>query len=99
MEDMQLKPIPFTQYLLPDGRKRQTEMFVPEALHSKAMKIIDAGYVFESEILTNGTVSLTIADPSIEEDVEIQLCENGPKVKEAIAALIESGCELPAKEG
>jgi hypothetical protein len=84
--------IPFTQYLLPDGRKRQVKIDVPEA-QEKADEIIRAGLRFECEMLSDYiTVSFTITgfDPAAGEEMDLaaKLCSNGPHVPEVIAGMI-----------
>lgn len=59
----------------------------------KAKALIDRGYVFEAETLLTGTVSLTVADKEAEEDVAIELCDNGPEVVNAIEKLVESATQ------
>lgn len=81
----------FTQYLLPNRQKREVQFDCVEDLAKKAQQIIDAGLVFESEILRTGQVSFTIADLELEEDVEIEVCNNGPDVIEAVNRLVEKG--------
>jgi len=80
--------IPFTQYLRPDGRKVGVVIDRPEAIASMALKIMQAGYVFEVEHLTTGEASLTIADPKKGVDVAIKIVPNGPKVPGAVDDMI-----------
>jgi len=81
--------IPFTQYLLPDGRKRSMSFAVKGESARKAMQIVDAGLLFEAEILTTGEVSLTVHDPDLEEDIAIVVVPNGPGMTDAVESLIE----------
>ncbi len=78
--------IPFTQYLMPDGRKRDVSISRPKEIYDKALDIIDAGYRFEAEVLTTGQVSLTITGR--DEDVDIEVVENGPKVPLAVDNMV-----------
>ena len=78
--------IPFTQYLLPNGRRQQTQIFRPKEITDKAESIIEAGYRFESEVLTTDEVSLTIVGKNA--DLEIEVCHNGPQVLDAIDRMI-----------
>lgn len=80
--------IPFTQYLRPSGTTRQIRIERSKEVYEKAMRIIDAGFVFEAEALGTGICSFTITDREEEEDVAIELCPNGPKVLEAIDKLV-----------
>ena len=81
------QPIPFTQYKLPDGRRVEISVHRPPDIAAKAMRIIEAGHVFECEVLTDGEVSLTITDPD-KGDVDIDVCKNGPAVLDAVDKMI-----------
>jgi hypothetical protein len=89
--------IPFTQYLLPRGERRPISITRPFAITQKAKRIMELGYKFEAEILTNGTVSLTIAGKNI--DVGIVLCQNLPaEVAKATDKLVMEFDEATAKQ-
>jgi hypothetical protein len=68
--------IPVTEYLLPDGFQTYKQIPVNMDVWSKATELMYAGYCFEMETLRSGSVSVTIADPALEEDVDIEI---GPK--------------------
>lgn len=80
--------IPFVQYMRPDGRA------VPRSIEMKgdvcllAGLLMDAGYRFEAEVLSDGTVSLTIHDSAKEEDVDIELVRNPEGVKASVEKMI-----------
>ena len=77
----------FIQYLRPNGR--QEEMVItgrPPVTVAKAQEIWAAGYRLEAEVLVSGLVSLTISDG--EEDVAVELIDNGPAVPEAVDRMI-----------
>jgi hypothetical protein len=78
--------IPFTQYLLPNGERRETSIERPSDIEAKAQAIIDAGFRFECEMLTTGAISLTIS--SGEDDVAMEVCTNGPAVLVAVDRLV-----------
>lgn len=80
--------IPFTQYLMPDGRIRQIAIDRPKDICDKALDIIKAGYRFEAEMLRTGEISLTIFCIADEEDVDIEVIPNGPEVPLAVDRLI-----------
>lgn len=86
---MNLKPIPFTQFMLPNGARRSIEIERPEAITEKAEAIIKAGFRFEVEILSTGHVSLTITGDNI--DVAIRVVSNGFAV--AVAAAVDDMIE------
>jgi hypothetical protein len=81
--------VPFTQYLPPDGRKKEVFIEVDQETGEMAALILTRGFVFECEVLRTGDVSLTITDPE-EGDVDIRVIPNGPKVPEAVRDLIRN---------
>ncbi len=64
--------IPFTMYSLPDG-KRSPDTFVTESenVFNKAIQIIEAGFVFEAEVLRTNQLHVTITDDNNDWSVEI----------------------------
>lgn len=94
-----MRTIPFTQYLLPRGERREGGFEVAADVFAKAQTIIDAGHRFEAEILTTGHVSLTIHNVEAEEDVAIELVPNGPGVREAVCRLVEGFAPSPTDTG
>ena len=78
----------FTQYMRPDGRKVPTEIDRPIRIHRKAIDLMEIGCTFESEVLTTGEISLTVAYEG--EDIAIEICPNGPEVLDAVDKLILS---------
>jgi len=83
--------IPFTQYLRPDGRQRDIQIEVPPQVVADAHALVCSGYHLECEVLRTGEVSLTVFDPTEEEDIAIEVVPNGPGVREAVARLIAAG--------
>jgi hypothetical protein len=81
-------PIPFTRYRRPDARQSEEVMSRSPEVETKAWEIIGAGYRFEVEDLTSGRVSVAIHDPRTEEDVAIEVCENGPPVPIAVDKVV-----------
>lgn len=83
--------IPFTQYVLPHGRKREETIERPAEIEALAQKFIDAGGRYECEVLTTGEVSFTAVfcdEDGDEQDVEIEICANGPAVLDAVDAIV-----------
>lgn len=80
--------IPFTQYLMPDGRKRETSIDRGDDVERMAHEIIDKGYRFEIEMLQTGQISMTVSDPEEEEDVACEICNNGPDVPPTVDRLV-----------
>lgn len=87
---MQSKPIPFTQYLRPDGRRKEISISRPPAIATKAQAIIAAGYRFECEVLNvpPGFQNISLTITGDKGDVAIELCRNGPEVGPAVDKLI-----------
>ena len=72
--------IPFTQYVLPNGRQREISIERPDDVALPAAELIERGYRFECEMLSDmRTVSLTVVSPEEDiGDIAIELCVNGP---------------------
>jgi|SRR6478609_8136340 len=81
--------IPFTQFLRPNGRRELIHMPTSDdELFAKANKIIEAGYEFQAEVLSDDiTCSFTITHPE-DGDVAIKLCANGPQTLAAVNDMI-----------
>lgn len=86
--------IPFTQYLLPNGRTRSVEWeTTSHEQEIKARALLDAKARFECEMLQTGQVSLTceIDDNNGEtQTLAHEICANNPEVVEAVGRLVES---------
>lgn len=82
--------IPFTQYLMPDGRQKEISIERPPLIESLARQAIEAGAVFETEVLSTGEVSLTMRHCDDEEHTTlcIEVCSNGPSVLDAVDKLV-----------
>ena len=81
-------PVEFTQYLRPDGRQKSVTMHVADDLCSQYEAIKEVGARLECEVLMTEEVSLTIFDPSSEDDFDMELEQNGPDVPAAVDRLI-----------
>ncbi len=79
--------IPFTQYILPYGRKEAVSIHCRANIEEKAKHIIKNGYRFECEILTTGKVSLTITNDE-DGDVAIEIAPDSLAVPIAVETLI-----------
>ena len=84
-----MQKIEFTQYLLPDGRKKIIHILRPDHIAAYAQHIEADGHRFECEILRTGEVSLTIHHIDDEEDRDIEVVPNGPEIPKAIDRMIE----------
>lgn len=89
--------IPFTQYLLPDGRKRPVKWeCTSHEQEIKARALLDAKAYFECEMLQTGDVSLTCEIEDNEGETQTlahEICANNPEVVEAVARLVERAHE------
>lgn len=85
--------IPFTQYLRPDGHKREVEIDRPEEIEKLAEEFMARGGYFECEELTTGHASLTACHSKANDgeggDVAIEVVMNGPRVPDAIDRLVK----------
>lgn len=82
--------IPFTQYVLPNGRRRDEQIERSADIEAIAQRFIDSGGRYECEVLTTGHVSLTAVKEVDGEpqDVEIIVCANGPHIPEKVDDLV-----------
>ena len=85
--------IPFTQFLRPDGRRRDVTIDMPEEIEAKAHELIEAGYRFEIEELTTGHVHMDCSRPDDDEPVALKVCANGPPVITAVTELVNDAYE------
>lgn len=78
----------FTQYLRPNGTPKPVTINIADDLSGHLDAIGKVGARLECEVLTTGEVSLTIFDPELEQDFDIELVPNGPGVPDAVDRLI-----------
>lgn len=81
--------VPFTQYVRPNGRKREVSIEVNDTLAPMVQAIIAKGLRFECEVLSTGVISLSISNG--EEDITGVLVDNGPGVRLAVERMIQDG--------
>jgi hypothetical protein len=81
--------VPFTQFILPNGRRETTYFETSEEVYTKAMKMIEAELSFEIELLRTGHVHATITDHRTDiGDIKSVVCNNGPDVVTKINDMI-----------
>jgi hypothetical protein len=80
--------IPFTQFLMPNGRQTPVEIDRPPEIEALAKRLLDAGCHFEIEMLTTGEVSMEVVWSQQEEPVASALCPNGPEVPVSVDQMI-----------
>lgn len=90
--------IPFTQYLLPNGRRSAVTIKRPAKIEALAQKIIAAGCRFEIEMLQTGEVSMEILkdvpDPDLDDSVAMEICTNGPEVPVAVDKMVADAVKI-----
>jgi DNA-binding IclR family transcriptional regulator len=92
-------PIPFTQYLRPNGERRQVTIVRSPEIEALAQEIRAKGYNFECEELNNGIVSFTVVSPHDDEgDICIVLVPNGPRVPAAVDDLVRRVTKLLTRD-
>ena len=78
--------IPFTQFLMPDGRQRLGSIARPKAIADKAAAVIALGGRFTAEVLPTGQISLALEYDDT--DYDLELTDNGPNVPVAVDTLV-----------
>lgn len=92
--------IPFTQYVLPRGRRHAILIDRPAEVEALSQRFIDAGGKYEAEVLTTGQVSLTAVlnvDGELQ-DVAIKISNNGPDVPPAVDDLVRASIAFLEKQ-
>ena len=86
--------IEFTQYMLPNGRTKLITIDVDEETGKIAHALKEKGVRFEIEILTTGVISMTAEMNDDDENLlAIELCPNGPGIKDVVSKLIVTANE------
>jgi hypothetical protein len=88
--------IPFTQFLLPDGRRTEVRIERPMDVAGKAQELIRAGFRFEIELLRNGMVSMDCSHPDVVDEegpIASAVCRNGPEVPASVDKVVEGAWE------
>lgn len=90
--------IPFIQYILPYGRRKETEAPCTKEIYDLGQQFISAGGSYECEILTTGMVSLTAVYPINNEpqDIAIELSSNDESIHVALEKLVNSSVKYLA---
>ena len=85
--------IPFTQYLLPNGQRRERVVDRSAEIEEKANELLKSKYYFEIELLTTGVVAMYSYKSGQEREVTMQLCDNGPQTLVCVDKLINDTYE------
>lgn len=80
--------IPFTELVLPEGRRREISIDRPADVVAMAAALIGKGFRFEVERLRTGEVSMDCSRPADDGPVSMQICANGPGVPDAVDVLV-----------
>lgn len=75
------------QFLRPSGHKSEVSTELPIELKQQYDLMMSSGCRFETELLSTGLVSTTIADA--EQDHFHKITPNGPQVKDAVIAMLK----------
>lgn len=78
-----------TQYLLPDGRKRETHITLPDEAERPYIEMLGYSCRLEAEILSTGEVSVTVFHVEEEIDLDIEVVPNGPEVQDALMKMLK----------
>ena len=83
-------PIPFTQYLMPHGRRSPQLIARPEEVEAKAEAVMALGGSFEMEMLNvaPGLPNVSITCAFEDEDISHEIVVNGPPVLEAVDLVV-----------
>lgn len=91
--------VPFTQYLLPNGRKKEGGFDRPEPIEAMARYLLMEGVHFDAEVLSTGALSLTAEHDDLDEPVlaiKLVFNQTPEKVAEAVDALVTDALRMLA---
>lgn len=83
--------IPFTQYLMPDGRRREGGFVRSEEIEAIASWLLERGVHFDAEFLSTGFLSLTAELDSLDDPmlaIEVFEQESGEQVGQKVDDLV-----------
>lgn len=89
--------IPFTQYLMPDGRKKLAAIEMEAEVEAKAKTLLEKGCHFDIEVLNTGMISMTCEKG--EELISIAICENNFAVVDSVRLIIDKATEMLRERG
>lgn len=83
--------VDIVQYMLPNGHRIAQKTNLPIGTEKLYDDMLQHNCRFTGEILSTDLVSLTISngEDDDEEDVDIEIVENGPTVQEAMVNMLE----------
>lgn len=81
--------IPFTQYVLPDGHRKEGGFDRSEPIEAIARELLAEGVHFDAEVLSTGHVSLTAEKDDLDDPVlAIRVIRNDERVGLAVDQLV-----------
>lgn len=80
--------IPFTQYLMPDGRKTKVTIDMPANVEQAAHALIEKGCHFDIEMLSTGMISMTCEKD--DDCLSIEVCPNDERVVAGVEKIVKS---------
>ena len=80
--------IPFTQYLMPDGRTTEVTIDMPAHVEQAAHALIAKGCHFDIEMLSTGMISMTCEKG--DDCLSIEVCPNDERVVAGVEKIIRS---------
>jgi len=93
MSESMMHLIPFTQFVLPDGKRKQIEFETEnKEVADLAHALIEKGVKFEIEILTTGLINVEAMFN--DECIADGLCANGPPVVETVEKMVRRASEV-----
>ena len=81
--------IPFTKFLLPNGKREKISFKCALETTSKAKELIEAGFLFEYEELRNGAIHIDCCTSELQLASELVFSTQESKLLKAIDKLVE----------
>ena len=92
--------VPFTQFLRPNGERKETWIEMPTDVELLARRFIDEGGAYTSELLPRTNEVSLCAEFGIEDerkDVVCVIAQNGPDIPDAVEQLIRESFQYLQK--
>ncbi len=85
--------IPFTQYLMPNGKQKEVSIEMPSDIEATAHDLLGKGCRFDIEMLSTGLVSMTCEKG--DEVLAIEICENNEKILTGVETIVKQAAAQP----
>lgn len=82
----------FTQYLFPNGRRKENEIAMPPDIEQMALEVEKAGWRFEIEVFPD-TQIVHMDCCNEDRTLSNRLCKNGPDVPKMVEELVREAYE------